>query len=157
MLVDATRLRNMPGETSTISIVIGAFVSIIGGFGVIAKIMLVQAAKDRDADRDERIKLTQAVEQMANSSAKVADVTKDGFKKLTDETAKQSLQAEQRNGHLGEMVAKSQEMLLQNQENTKALAEAATTQIITAFTAIQNVGEQHVKHQTVEKTDKEEE
>jgi len=131
----------MGGEgTSTIAIVIGAFVTIIGGFGAIAKIMLNQSAKDRDADRDERIKLTTAIENMAQSNAKVAEVTDRGFDKLSKETAKQSQQAEQRNGHLAELV-------MQSTETNKALAESSTAQIITA---VQNVKEQHVKHQTVE-------
>lgn len=122
----------MQDSTSTIAIVIGAFVTIIGGFGAIAKIMLTQSAKDRDSDRDERLRLSAAIEHMAQNSSKVAEATV----RTADE-------AKQRNGHLAELIE-------QSKENTKALAESATNQIITAFTAVQNVKHQHVEQQTVE-------
>ena len=55
------------------SVVIGAFVTMVGGFLTVAKIMLAQATKDREADRKERLQLATAITSMAENSKKVAD------------------------------------------------------------------------------------
>lgn len=84
----------MADSSSTITIVVGAMVTIIGGFGVIAKLMLAQASKDRDADRAERKELALAIQHMAENSQKVAEATERGAQEAKD-----------RNGHLGEQTA----------------------------------------------------
>ena len=84
----------MAEASSTITIVVGAMVTIIGGFGVIAKLMLAQASKDRDADRAERKELALAIQHMAENSQKVAEATERGAQEAKD-----------RNGHLGEQTA----------------------------------------------------
>lgn len=76
-----------------ISVVLGAFAGMLLGFYGIAKIMLLQASKDRDADRSERKELSQAIKDMAGASGRVADAA-----------VKSATEAEQRNGHLAELV-----------------------------------------------------
>lgn len=73
------------------AIAIGAIVTIVTGFGVIAKLMLNQASKDRDDDRRERLHLAGAIERMA---------------KATEQSANE---AKERNGHLAELVVKTSE------------------------------------------------
>src|SRR3954471_16398796 len=114
--------------------VVGAFVAVIGGFLAVAKIMLKQASKDREADRKERKELSEAITLMAASSAKVAVATETGLARVANETAKGSAEAKQRNGHLAELI-------LQSTENTKLIADGATTQIVAA---VQNVKTQNV-------------
>lgn len=111
--------------------VIGAFVTVILAFLGIAKIMLNQATKDRDADRKERKELSLAIAQMAKNSSKVADAT-----------VRSADEAKQRNGHLAELI-------IQSTENTKTIAESATATIVSA---VQNVEIQKVEHQTVKES-----
>jgi hypothetical protein len=73
------------------AIAIGAIVTIVTGFGVIAKLMLNQASKDRDDDRQERLHLAGAIERMAAATERTAS------------------EAKERNGHLAELVAKTAE------------------------------------------------
>jgi len=108
--------------------VVGAFVTVILAFLGIAKIMLNQATKDREADRRERKELSLAISLMAKNSNKVAEAT-----------VRSADEAKQRNGHLAELV-------MQSSENTKALADKATETIIAAF---QHVDIQKVEHQLV--------
>ncbi len=116
------------------SAIIGAFVTVILAFLGIAKIMLNQATKDRDADRKERKELSQAIAAMAKSSTKVAEATE-----------RSANEAKQRNGHLAELI-------IQSTENTKAIAETATSTIVEA---VQHVNVQKVEHQTVKESTKE--
>lgn len=93
-------------------VVVGAFVTIIGGFLAVAKIMLNQATKDREADREERLKLAQAIEHMADNSGRVA--------RASERSAKE---AQIRNGHLGEQSAKIAEIVTQGNELTAKIVE----------------------------------
>jgi len=81
-----------------ISVVLGAFAGMLLGFYGIAKVMLLQASKDRDADRNERKEFIAAVKDMAGASGRVADAT-----------VKSAIEAEQRNGHLGELISQGNE------------------------------------------------
>ena len=83
-----------------ITVVLGAFGGMLAGFYAIARVMLKQAAKDRDAeraerdaDRQERKELAKAIQDMAGASGRVADAT-----------VKAAVEAETRNGHIAEMV-----------------------------------------------------
>lgn len=100
--------------------VVGSFVTVILAFLGIAKLMLNQATKDRDADRKERKELSQAITAMAKSGAKVAEAT-----------ARSADEAKQRNGHLGEQNIHIAELVAQgNDTNTKILErleDSATT------------------------------
>ena len=78
-------------QTVDLTIVIGTFAGMLAGFYGIAKVMLKQAAKDRDSDRLERQELSKAIEHMAKNSGKVAEATERAAK-----------EAAERNGHLGE-------------------------------------------------------
>jgi len=66
------------------------------GFYGIAKLMLVQATKDRDSDRAERQEFVIAIRDMAESNREIAEETKKGNK-----------EAKQRNGHLAELTIQS--------------------------------------------------
>ena len=114
--------------------VIGAFVTIILAFLGVAKIMLNQATKDRDADRKERKELSEAISLMAKSSNKVAEAT-----------VRSANEAKQRNGHLAELIITQGEMV-------KNIAESATDKIIGA---VQHVDTQKVEHQVIKETGKE--
>lgn len=86
-----------------ISLVLGSFVAMLGGFFAIAKVMLNQASKDRqaerverDADRQERKELSKAIQDMARAAGRQADAT-----------VRSADEAEQRNGHLAELVTQN--------------------------------------------------
>lgn len=83
-------------QSSDLGIVIAGLVTIIGGFWAIARIMLNQASKDRERDREERLHLSEAITCMADASKEVAVAT-----------AKGASEAEQRNGHLAQLVKES--------------------------------------------------
>lgn len=89
-----------------IKLVLGAFGGMLVGFYGIAKVMLAQSAKDRDADRQERKELSKAIQDMAAATGRVADAS-----------AKGAQEAEQRNGHLAELVV----------QNSKICAEVLDT------------------------------
>ncbi len=114
--------------------VIGAFVTVILAFLGIARLMLSQATKDREADRKERKELSIAIALMAKNSSKVAEAT-----------VRSADEAKQRNGHLAELV-------VQSTEAARVLAEKATETIVAA---VQHVDVQKVEHQTIKESKKE--
>lgn len=117
---------------------IGAFVTVILAFLGIAKIMLNQATKDREADRKERIKLADAIDLMAKNSGKNAE----NMGKLAEYTKEGNLQSAERNGHLGELIVKQA-------EQTQKIADTAVKQIISSV-GVQHVDKQEVAHQHIE-------
>lgn len=108
-----------------LSPILGIFAGMLAGFYAIAKFLMTQAEKDREADRAERQQLSCAISDMAESNRTIADEMRDGNTK-----------AEIRNGHLGE----------QNVQITKLVLDAKDETI----NAIQEITEQHVIHQVVE-------
>jgi hypothetical protein len=94
-------------NTATIIVAFGAM---MGGFFAIAKIMLNQATKDRDADRAERKDMTKVFSRVADATERAADEAKD------------------RNGHLGDLVAQGNQMtsniLSQLQDSAKIAKDA---------------------------------
>lgn len=122
---------------------IGAFVSVILAFLGVAKIMLNQASKDREADRQERIRLAEAIQLMADNSGKNAD----NMGKLAKYTKEGNVQSAQRNGHLGEQNENIVKMILSSNEQTAQLADIAVKNIITG---VQNIKTQHIHDQKVD-------
>lgn len=107
---------------SNVAVIVGAFVTVTGGFFAIAKIMLNQAAKDRDADRAERAALNDAIKEMAVASTKVADAT--------ERTAEE---AKTRNGHLGDQGVQLAKLVVQGNKTTaKILERLEKTAVIAA-------------------------
>lgn len=109
----------------------------MGGFYGIAKIMLKQASKDRDAeraerdaDRQERKELSKAIKDMAGATGRVADATK-----------LSASEAKDRNGHLAELVMKTQ-------ENNNLLAKNAVKEL-KSIIEIQTIKDQTVVHQHI--------
>lgn len=132
--------KNLGMIQSDTPVVVGAFVTIIAGFLAVAKIMLNQATKDREADRDERLKLSMAIEHMANSSAKVAEAT-----------LKSAVEAKQRNGHLGDLVAQGNEMttnIFERLEKTATIAaedrDVLTNQNVHIRTEVKKIMKENV-------------
>lgn len=117
-------------------LVVGAFVTIIGAFLGVAKVMLNQATKDRDADRAERIKLSKAITLMALNSSKVAKATENS-----------AAEAKQRNGHLGEQNLQIAQLVSAQSTDISDIKEHITRD--------QFVKEQTVVHQTVTKKSQE--
>lgn len=113
----------------------GAFVSVVAGFLAVAKIMLNQASKDRDADRDERILLSNAIERMAKASEK-------GHERVASAVERQANESKERNGHLGELIVEQGKM-------TKEIADSAVNSIVSQVN-VQHVDKQEVKHQVVD-------
>lgn len=72
------------------------FAGMLLGFYSIAKVMLRSATREREADRQERLNLSKAIDRMASSSDKVAIATE----RSADE-------AKERNGHLAELVVQN--------------------------------------------------
>jgi len=81
-----------------LSIIAGMLV----GFYGIAKLMLLQATKDREADRVERKEFVKAIKDMADSNREIAQETKKGNK-----------EAKERNGHLAELTIQSKNETLE--------------------------------------------
>lgn len=96
---------------------------LVGFFGV-SKMMLNQASKDREKDREERKALVSAINTMAKSNQSIAEETKKGNR-----------EAKIRNGHLGEQNIQIAELVKSTKEDM--------------LKAVQNVKIQHVDHQTV--------
>lgn len=119
--------------TSDTPIVVGAFVTIIGAFLAIAKIMLNQSGKERDADRKERQALTEALTILGEGKHEQAIATQ----ALVSETRKGNEEAKFRNGHLGDQNVKLAEMVDNVGSNI--------------LEAIQNISEQHIVKQTIDK------
>lgn len=119
----------------------------VGGFLATAKIMLSQAEKrdnriseEREADRNERLKLAEAISHMADNSAKQTQATSTGFANLVESNDRIGNEAKERNGHLAEMIVKQGEA-------TQLIANNATKAIIKG---VKNVSEQHVEHQHID-------
>lgn len=117
-----------------LSIALGALVTVITGFGVIAKLMLNQASKDRDSDRAERHEFIKAINGMSIHMKAVADTNKT----IASATARGADEAKERNGHLAELITKQGDVV-------QAIADKATDKIITG------IGTQHVDTQNVDK------
>ena len=97
------------------AIVVGAFVTIITGFFAIAKIMLTQASKDRDADRAERKEMIEVFSRVATSNERIAD------------------EAKKRNGHAAEQASHTAQLVVQGNKLTgKILARLEKTAVIAA-------------------------
>jgi hypothetical protein len=109
---------------SSIVTILGILAGMLAGFFAIAKTMLNSATKERDADRQERLKLSEAINHMARNSDKVAAATQ----RSADE-------AKQRNGHLAELVI----------QNTDNIVKAVTDHYD------QHIQHQVVDKQTVNK------
>lgn len=105
------------------------------GFYGIAKLMLVQATKDREADRAERIRLATAIEKMA-------DPVVNGNERIANGIEKQANESAERNGHLGELI-------LAQGEQTQKIADIAVKKIV-ASVGVQHVDKQEVAHQHIE-------
>lgn len=121
-------------------VVVGAFVTIIAGFLAVGKIMLGSAQKEREADRAERLKLSDAIEHMAQAKDAEAKATAEGFDKLAKSsdkvekaTTKSAQEAKERNGHLAEqtiMVGKMAQQGLELQEKTLTRLEKSATLLV---------------------------
>lgn len=111
------------------------FAGMLGGFYALARVMLKQASKDRDDDRQERKLFVEAIDNLTSMTGKNVEAHKEVARAVT----KQANEAEKRNGHLAELQ-------LQSQEIFKSVAANATNEIITA---VQNVKEQNVEHQHI--------
>lgn len=88
------------GQDVNITVVLGAFAGMLLGFYGIAKIMLKQAANDRDSDRVERKELSKAIQDMAGATGRVADAS-----------LKSAQEAEARNGHLAELSLQGNQLI----------------------------------------------
>ena len=108
-----------------LSPILGIFAGMLAGFYAIAKFLMLQAEKDREADRAERRELSSAISDMAESNRTIADEMRDGNRK-----------AEIRNGHLGEQNVQITQLVLDAKDET--------------INAIQEIKEQHVINQVVE-------
>lgn len=140
-----------PDITTVLTIVAGilaTFGGMLGGFYAISRVMLnqaekrdIQAAKDRDADRQERLKFAEAVDHMAKNSGKVAESNK----LIAQGIIKQAKESEKRNGHLAELIT-------EQGKQTQMIADNAVKHIIKNVNT-QTVKEQQVEHQTVKHHD----
>lgn len=133
--------------TMDITVVLGAFAGMLIGFYGIAKVMLNQASKDRHDDRQERLELSKAIQDMAGASGRVADAS-----------IKAAAEAEQRNGHLGKQNTHIAKLVAQGNDMTKQLLDQALKtaviaaedrDILTHPVNKQKVKKQVVEHQTV--------
>jgi hypothetical protein len=132
-------------------LVLGAFAGMLIAFYKFLGTTLAQGATDREADRKERIELTQAIKDMAESTKEVAEATIKGNK-----------EAKQRNGHLGEQniqiaelvsrqnndvaeIKKSNAIIARTLQNSALIAAEDKE----ALTNTQVILEQTVEHQIV--------
>jgi hypothetical protein len=105
----------------------GSIITVIGGmllgFYALVKFILTSHEKVQEKDRLERLALAKAVERMATA---------------TETTARE---AEQRNGHLAELIIESKQGTL----------EAIHCIKVNQNVEEQQIGEQVIKHQTIER------
>lgn len=87
-----------PGELVPI---FGVLTAMLTAFYALVKFMLSQAEKDRNADREERQSLAQAIQDMASSNREIAEATRIG-----------NQEAKERNGHLAEITIQSRDQVL---------------------------------------------
>jgi hypothetical protein len=102
---------------------------LLGFYGVI-KFILNQAIQDRHEDRKERLHLVDSLKQVAKSNQDVAKSNRE----IASATVRIGKEAEQRNGHIAELVEESKKQII---------------------ASVQEVREQHVVHQHVDKITKE--
>lgn len=93
-----------------ITLVLGSFAGMLAGFFAVAKLMLNQASKDRESDRQERQELAKAIKDMAGATGRVADATVVSAK-----------EAKARNGHLGQQNVHIAELASQGNDMIKQL------------------------------------
>lgn len=118
----------------------------LAGFFAIAKIMLTQASKDRDADREERKEFIKVINKMGDGMTKVAESNKEiaNETKLGRKVQEKGFgEAEKRNGHLAELIQ-------QGTEQTQVIADKAVEVIVST---VQHVDKQEVEHQHVKEKD----
>jgi len=125
---------SLPEFTGFLAVLVG----MLTGFYGIAKLMLNQAMKDREADREERKHLTKAIKDMADPEV-------NGNKRIADGIERQAQESAERNGHLGELI-------IAQGEQTQKIADTAVKSIVRSV-GVQNVKEQLVDHQTVKSKD----
>ena len=125
---------------------IGAFVTVILAFLGVAKIMLNQSTRDREADRKERIESAEADRHerriLAEAINKMADPKVNGNERVAQASERQAEESKQRNGHLGEMI-------LEQGKQTAKLIELSVNKTIKG---VQNIKTQHVHDQKVDNT-----
>lgn len=119
--------------------ILGAFGVILGGFYAFAVSQMKEARKERTTERKE---FTSALNNVAASAQRVADETKS----MKEIHKKGYREAEQRNGHLADLV-------IQQGEVVQKIADVATEKIITGIQNVeqQNIKHSHIEHETVEK------
>jgi hypothetical protein len=128
------------GSPNDIPVVVGAIVTLVGGFFAISKIMLNQASKDREADRQERLHLASAINAMAKGSENMAV----NIGKVAVATEKQASEAKARNGHLAELSSKSLSVATETLERLEKSA-------VIAAEDRDSLVKQHVETQLVDK------
>lgn len=114
--------------------IIASFVAVVSGFLTVAKIMLNQASRDRESDREERLQLSKAIERMAAAS-------ENGHNRVAKAVERQADESKERNGHLAELIVKQGEL-------TKKVADSAVNKIISNV-KVQHVDKQEVEHQII--------
>lgn len=116
--------------------ILGIFAGMLVGFYGIAKLMLNQATKDRDADRDERRQFSEAISRMAKA-------TEHNGVKIAEAIEQQSRESAERNGHLGEQNLQIAELVAKSQDKVIAVIQTVKRQ---------TVEEQMVQHQSVKES-----
>ena len=126
-----------------LGIVFAAFAALMAGFYAFANRQMKDSREER---RDERIEFSKALQDMANASREVATATVQGNK-----------EAQERNGHLAELVAKTNGETITAinviPKTMKDIADSQAKAIVIALKSSQNVHEQNVEHQHVQSTD----
>lgn len=142
-----------------ITLVLGAFAGMLIGFYGIARVILNQAAKDRDSDRIERQELATAIKEMAGASGRQADAST----KVAEATVQSAKEAEIRNGHLGEQNVHIANLAAESNQMTKEiltslLSSAKIDQedrcILTSSSRTQHIDQQNVGNQIIKEVKK---
>lgn len=89
---------------------IGAFVTIILAFLGVAKIMLSGSSKEREADRTERLRLADAIKEMANGNVMIADTNKE----IAVAVTRQADESAERNGHIAKLIIDSKKEIIKS-------------------------------------------
>ena len=95
--------------SSDIAVMVGAIVTIVGSFLAVAKLMISQAQKEANANREERARFAVAVDKMANGMEKVAETNRD----IALATKRGADEAKARNGHLAEISMQNKEQIIE--------------------------------------------
>lgn len=134
-MIVADLISSSPSDTPAVLSLFGIFVA--GTFATAALMIRTAARRDKraaqasEADRSERIKLSDAISLMAKNSGKEAEATRLGFAKLTKSSERTADEAKLRNGHLGDQNMRLATLIQSQSKDIHSISKTLDSSVIT--------------------------